>query len=470
MRHFTLLLSLAFLCTCNRAQPTDEVPWKGASFLQPVTTSLTVVNASADTLELDISTRDVPDFVEGDYPGKLLPGDSATVSLDIFVAADCFVGLGFNHSLRPLLPGLDRKLVLTDSMRNAGPWEAHYTYLDGNLLPIRPAGRQPEMTDTLDHLRTELTARYAASWSQTKADAPAVWLDSFVRHEVDLAVLSDVFDKKGYMQFFYGDTLTISPQLLSRADLILNNPDYYDNVLYNRLIGSVAMYTHQGPADASSSAGARNYGRISDYLITKFPLPQQRSESLSAFAFNQQADQRMYEGKDENLARIRKELSPAYLRRLDEQQGRLIAARSNASGIKILLNSELLTTTGDVAKPSDKRTKPLTLYKFWFEGCYPCIVQQPAEAKLLERYPELELVYVAFETARKNWLPYIEKHQPPPAKHFYLSKQQKPILIDALGSVGAPTYVLVHEEEVVCRQCPKPDDPLLEKMIVGLLN
>lgn len=46
-----------------------------------------------------------------------------------------------------------------------------------------------------------------------------------------------------------------------------------------------------------------------------------------------------------------------------------------------------------------------------------------------------------------------------------MSSNREDLIADALGSLGAPQYVLVGEDGIICRACPKPSDGKLLSLI-----
>ena len=450
-------LLLCWLLSACAPDPDARPPWAGVTFTDPLTTSFTVRNDTKTARPLALSTEFVPELPPGAYPDSLGPGEVATVELDLHRPVDIFLRLGGHESLRPLLPGQDRILLLGErGLRNAGERADVYAYLDERLLPIRPVGRQPEATDDLGRYLDTLRQRYRDSIRRPTPPAPADWVTEFTEREAELLAAFDTYGLRGYYRFFYADTLALPVSLQSLADRLLADPAYADNLTLPSLLYVRAYHAGELRYPELGSARARNDRLITDYLADSLPPSPHRDDLIANYVLTEQADDRLYSGKPENLARLTALLPTDYRAQLlrnqpgpDADDGELLA----------ILRAPLDNQRGERAVPLSNRGAPVTLYKFWFEGCYPCLVQQPHEAELLAKFPDLGLEYVAFKTARDRWQPYLDRHEPPTDHHWFVP-------VDWPLRSGAPTYVLVDREgEVRCRSCPKPSDPLLGRMI-----
>ena len=75
-------------------------------------------------------------------------------------------------------------------------------------------------------------------------------------------------------------------------------------------------------------------------------------------------------------------------------------------------------------------------------------------------------MYVTHSTAGQVWPEYLAKHAPPAHRHFRVGSSQIKALTAAIGTTGAPTYVLLDGEgKAVALPAPKPEDPLLVELV-----
>ena len=407
-----------------------------------------------------IRAANYPNFDPSDYGSSLLPGKRTNVTADIFQPLSVFVEVNDIPTIRTTFPGMDRHLVWTgDAFENRGVHVLPYDYYDDHTEELTRPGNAPAI-ENLDEYGDTLTARYLAYDATAKGVEP--WLADFTRRSVAVEIPYRQMHLRAFYAFMMADTLFVSDSLNTRVRAQINDPENFN----------VPAYVDLWRVDVHYQAELRGEHKwpqkdraITQWIIDSFPFSGKQYDAIASMLYNQLHEERMYEGKEENMESMLEVLPNDYRAKLDRVAAELEAERATDDGDQVFLAHELVDLDGGRTTANAARRKPNTLFKFWFAGCKPCIMQQPAEAQLLQDYPDLEIVYVAFKT-RKDIIPdYLAKHQPPTDRHLYLPMEETAVMRAATGRAAAPTYLLVMGEEVVCRNCPNPSDASLEEML-----
>lgn len=468
---FSLLFLSLVLSACGTSAENDnaeKVPWASASFVAPLATEITFTNAGSNTRNLDLDLHRYHIDLDGVVPDSLAPGESYTVTVDVHRPRYLFYRSGRHESLRLFLPGRPRILVHGDStITETGPFAAEYAYLDRVLMPINPVGRRPPVVDDIaqfqkEHYQSSLTHLDTIS----KPDGLPAYVDPLIKRTLEVDSYSEAFGTRFYLRFFYKDTLDIAMEMRDSLRTILARPRYYHTPQYSRAFEGLSVYEGEPLNDPALSVSTNNRRSITYGYLSSFPVADRFEDAVATRLVEDIANPRVYLGKMENIDTLKGALSAEYLAVIDKTERSAIERSAAPNGMAELVAARLSLPDGTVAAASSLSEKPLRLYKFWFAGCYPCLVQQPYEEKLLSAHPDVELIYVVHSTAKKTWLSYLDEHQPPAGHQLFTGRSELDLVKAAAGTTGAPTYVMTDADgKVICRPCPKPNDPLLETMM-----
>ena len=460
--------------SCAPAPKEEKV---SASFSAPVPTRFTLVNASDSTINVSFW----PEYALADFgahtPDSLAAGDSTTVTLELHQPGFVVTSMAYRRNYYDLLPGYHRTLVYEAAANiTQGPHTGTYQALDRTKEWL-PWTIGAELTgllyeDFLEHMG-ELGARALDSLYVFKEEHPELSADLANRMEAEirLRALKNMTGYTNYRRFFYGEEHPLPRWLTDTVDAALAAYTYGEVPDYGELLKSLTIVRQNARMDVAQekqSAATRNYTAL---MHAYLELPDDPT------GYTARGDLAMeIIGKDRDFTNRQMIMDtllnavPEDFRRRVLAYGEAFAASRDASGLQTLFTSRLREEHGDSVQVAEQRDSRLTLYKFWFAGCYPCIVQYPHERDLLTQYPELQMHTIAFETESEAWSAYLRNRRPPGGRHFFVAPEQSKLVEDALGGLGAPQYVLVGEGEVICRSCPKPSDPLLAEKIEGALG
>ena len=442
-----------------------EVPWKDASFTEPITTTLTFTNEGAKTREFSARIQEYPLDFKAVLPDSLYPRDSATVTVDIHQPHYVFCASEYSLSLRILLPGLDRALAHTDSgVVEIGPHTLEYDYLDAVLLPLNVVGRQPPTGTDLLEIQREYYSKARAHYDTVVVpEGLPTYIRPLLEHTIELASFSESIVSHNYHLFFMEDTLSVPNAISDSLGRMLAQFAYYDSPEYNRSFICWAQFT--GEADHNSAYDVTSNlmtSRARGYL--KFPISERRADATASHLAYLLTDQRVYLNKSETIDTLRASLPESYQAAVATIERSATAKSASEKGLLHLLVTDYQTPDGSRRSIGSSSERKFRLLKFWFAGCVPCLAQQPYERELLAAYPNVELIYVAHNTQPDTWRAYLEEHKPPAARQYLVPKQQTKEVLAAAGTTGAPTYVMVDANgQAVCQPCPKPSDPLLRQ-------
>ena len=448
-----------------------------ASFPAPVPTRFTLVNAIDSTLDVTFW----PEYALTDFgrqtPDTLAAGDSLTVVLELHQPGFVVTEMAFRRNYYDLLPGQDRTVVY-DAAANVtkGPHAVTYHALDRTKEWL-PWTIGAELTgllyeDFLEHME-ELGVRALDSLRVFKREHPELPADLANRMEtkIRLRALKNMTGYTNYRRFFYGEENALPPWLNDTVDAALAAYTYGDVPDYGELLTSLTIVRQNATMDVAQekqSAATRNYTAL-QLAYLELPDDPTGYTARGDLAMEIIGKDRDFTDREVIVDSLLSSIPEDYRRRVLNYREAFAASRDE-SGLQALLTSRLLEEQGDSVRVAEQRNSRLTLYKFWFAGCYPCIVQYPRERDLLTRFPELQIHTVAFKTKSEDWSAYLQNRRPPGDRHFFVAPDRSKLVEEALGSLGAPQYVLVGEGEVLCRSCPKPSDPLLVQTIEGALG
>lgn len=475
LKFHTLLIVFIWALTAGCSEQIEEqrdtAPWEDVTFLGKATTYFTLVNTGADSISYRYDMdRNQPS--QKHYSGKLGQGDSIRVKHSLFRPIRSFLGINGTSMTGPyLLPTLSRRISWDgDSYKDTGTNSIYYGYLktlddafpsvgDASLLEL-PLDEVQQHQKGLTQEALKQGEAYAASNSVSK------WLKDFYQREAALKGAAALESQRGYLDYAYKKTLSLSPQVHHWIDSLLDDPNNLTMPTRDKLRQSHS-YNEAAPPVPGMTLGNRNNRLDFEDIADSFPTDDADlyHDFLAEWTENQLLDYSTYANKDELIARAREILPADYVQQLDYIRDS-INARISSDGAALKLLALPFASTSDTLTPLLHRTKPYTLYKFWFPGCRPCVSQYPFERELLAEYPNLELVNVAYETRKDHWREYIQKNEMPGSQQLYLPKQKREAVRAALGMLGAPRYLMLGPgNKLACRNCPKPNDALLAKLI-----
>ena len=462
-----LLMLLFAACAPAPPTPTDEVPWKDATFTDPITTTITFANTGPAIKEFRANVQDYPLDFKAILPDSLAPGDSAELTLDLHRPCYVFYASEFNITLRILLPGLPRSLVHGDSgVVETGPHKLVYDYLDEVILPLNLIGRQPPIgTDLLQLQATYLAKAYAHYDTVAVPENLPKYIQPLLERTFQLAAYREGITSHFYHLFFIGDTIAVPAALSDSLGRLLARAPYYQSPGYNDAFISWAQLLGE-PAHDPERSVTTNIMASRARAYRNFPLAERRADAIASHLAYLQSDQQVYLDKEAHMDSLGASLPEAYRLTVAEIEQSATARSASAEGLLNLLDQEWETPAGKRRAIGAASDGELRLLKFWFAGCVPCLTEQPYELTLLAAYPEVELVYVAHSTTPDTWRKYLDRHKPPAQQQYLVSDTKLKTVVAAAGTTGAPTYILVDAAGApVCQPCPKPSDPLLGQII-----
>ncbi|CAH0998750.1 hypothetical protein LEM8419_00098 [Neolewinella maritima] len=461
-------LSLILLFgSCSADPNTEQVPWQSASFVDPIPTTITFVNAGSSAREISGRVQDYHLDLGVILPDSLQPGDSIRVALDLYRPRYVFYQSEYNVNLRMVLPGLDRVLVHTDSeMVEVGHYALEYAYIDRVILPLNLIGRQPPT-------ETNLVKLQQAHFQNAKAHFDTVtipeglpsYIPSLLLRTLELASFFESTMSHNYHLFFLEDTVPVPAIMLDSIESLLAQEAYYQSPTYTDVMINWAQIVAEENYDTSYGSSTNLMtARANAYI--KFPITSRRADAIADHLAGLIVDQRVYLNKEENILKLKQHLPPAHLVTITDLERSTIARSTSIEGLQQFLESKWEIPNGSQQTIGKKGEMKFRLLKFWFAGCMPCLKEQPHEQKFLTEHPEVELIYVAHSTRPDTWKSYLEEHRPPTQRQYLIPHAGLKDVVAAAGTTGAPTYVLVDSDgSPVCQPCPKPSDPLLSDFV-----
>lgn len=477
LRQHTLLLlifwTLTAGCSGELGERGEAIPWSDLDFLNRQFTTLTFVNASKDSVSYYI--RELQDeFYRGGFEGALPPGDSVVLPMKLWRPECSYLYLEGRDGLTAhLFPGFHRTLIWNDGFSDRGAHAASIysplRLLDQELEQQGPSTPVSLPIDQILSFYRPKTAYFDRITDSLKSTGNHPdWLPGMLRRQAHLIAAGEIETIRGYRRMAYLDTFNLPPAIDQRMDSLLTDPDNLSAPNYRSFLNR-RMFISRTPADTLPSPRGAGHGLTQRYLTENFLTS--RPGMLAAFLEEKIHSTQQYGGKDDLIERGMASLPMDYQEYLKEVQQTLAGKNSNDAAVVTLLRANLQTPDGRKAKLSTSPGDELALYKFWFPGCAPCVRQYPYEKKLLAEFPNLELTYIGYLTPEKVWSDYVANNDLPTSRQYFLPNENKPLAKDALGVLGAPRYVLIGDKgEVLCRACPKPDDPSLRSLIREGLN
>lgn len=474
--HLTLTLTFlsVLFCACSGVDPEETrlYPWAEATFAEPREATIRITNGGSAARDLGFDLRRYHENLGKELPDSLTPGATAFVTVRTHHPRYFYLGAGNYHQHHLLLPGRSRHLILEDSTaREMGEFAAEYDYLDGVLQPLNPARRQAPKIENLQDFYTAESEKVRRHLDTVfpPAGLPA-YVDPLMRRIARLHPYEDVLSMQHYYKLFYKDTMELSSALVIALDSLVRQPVTYQTPQYEMMQQGLAARHVRLDWDPAESFKSNRAAAMLAGLLNGFPLPERQHDAMADYAAQQIGNSYVFSGKMEIIDTLRKSLPEAYRRRLDTIERRAIELAASPNGLAEFIKTEFEDPNGEIKSVAGLTTKPLRLLKFWFAGCYPCILQQPHEEKIIANYPDVDLVYVAHSTDPGQWQPYLDRHRPPTDLQLYVPLKKRALIEAAAGTTGAPTYVMISAAgETICRPCPKPEDPLLGKMIAEAL-
>lgn len=468
-----LLFVLAITAGCNDRieEKRDTAPWESLSYLNQANTGFSLINRSPDSISYRFSSN-LEQLSRGVTEGKLGPKDSTLFEQSLFKPIRVYLEVNDTAVSGPyLMPGLHRQMQWTGNKTfDGGQHSLAYDYLrtlnasfpfrgDVSLLSL-------PLEDVYEHGLALSQNAIKQSEAYTSKNQVPVWLVDFYQREATLKSAAALESVRGYLAYAYADTLELPIRVHHWIDSLLDDPG---NLMMpaNDKVRRSHTYNEAAPPQSGMTITNRNNRLDFEGIADSFPTDNAdlRHNFLAAWTENQLFSSLTYANKDELIARAREILPADYVHQLDYIRDS-INARISTDGDALKLLAMTFLSASDTLTPLFHRTKPFTLYKFWFPGCRPCVKQYPFERKLLAEHPNLELVNVAYETRKDQWREYIKANDMPGSQQLYLPKQKRKAARAALGMLGAPRYLMLGpENKLICRNCPKPNDKSFASLI-----
>lgn len=468
---------LLFVVGCSVSDPeahqAENVPWTEASFIDPLLTEITFTNADDVPHTLGTDLRGYYEDLGDRIPDSLLAGESVTLTVELHYPRYLYHGSGDFHSTRLVLPGYARHLVHEqDTVRERGDYAAEYAYIDAVIMPLNlPRQVAPDISSLDDFWKSKNRTARAHLDSLEIPEGLPDYIPSLIGRSVEINSYSTTLSMRSFYRLFRKDTLAVSSAMTDSISALLKRPGYYQTPEYNGLYEKLSTYKGETTLPVSTSVSANIHAGITAGYLDGYPVPARQYDAIGERIAQDITNPRVYSGKMENMDTLLSLLPEAYRNKLAKIQREAIAAAASEHGLVNFIETTYDTPEGGEASVNELGTKPLRLLKFWFAGCMPCLIQQPNEAELLAKHPEVDLIYIAHNTDKEEWEKYLVRHKPPTALQLYVPLKERTAIQSAAGTTGAPTYVMVDDAgEMICRPCPKPSDPLLDKIIEGALE
>lgn len=463
-----LIWALTAGCSGATEEQTSPSPWSDLSFFNRKLTTMTLVNTSEDTLWY--YNRELQDeFYRGGSEGALLEGDSVVFPMKLWRPECTYLYLEGRSSIKShLFPGFNRTLVWKNGFINRGPHAT--TIYDPMMLldhQLKQQGPSTPITATTEDIlayyqeKTDYFDRVSDSLTSTK-NYPD-WVPDMLRRQAHLIAAGEVETIRGYRRMAYLDTFDLPQPADYRIDSLLSDMNNVSAPNYRSLLNR-RMFVKLSAVDSIPSPNGATNGLIRQWLTKNFLST--NPGMLAAFLEGEIHSSRQYRGKDDLIESGIASLPPDYQIYLTELQQTLAEGSSNDSATLSLLATTFQSPDDKFTKLPEAQDGELLLHKFWFPGCAPCVRQYPHEKLLLEEFPDLRLIYIGYITTPTAWADYVADHDLPTNQQYFLPNKKNQLAKDALGILGAPRYVLTSGgTKILCRVCPKPDDPSLHKLI-----
>jgi thiol-disulfide isomerase/thioredoxin len=462
---------LLLLVSCSSLDPddiADRAPWAEATFLDPLTTTISFTNGDTVSHDLRVKLFGFREDLNRAVPDSLAVGETYKYTVQIHRPFYVFYGSGYRISMRLLLPGKSRYLVYGESsISETGPFATEYNYIDEVLMPLKQPGRTPGSLENV----TEYHQR-ALSIAQQHFDTipRTTVLPGYVVPMLEDAIRAGAYHEalsiRGYYMFFYGDTIQVSERFIDSAQSFLARSEYNLTPQYVDLQESLARVIGISDHDSKHESSRNNANAVTKSYLSQYLDADRQYDAVATHLVSLITNEKMHLGKMENIESLYAILPPHYQKALDGIEQEAIDRTASLNGLADFMKTPLLTSSDEKRQPNTLSEKPLRLLKFWFAGCYPCLIEQPHEQELLAAYPDVDLIYINYSTSKDVWLEYLKKHQPPAHFQLHIPGMRTKLVRSAAGTTGAPTYLMVDMEgETVCRPCPKPSDPLLGEII-----
>jgi hypothetical protein len=468
---------LLFVASCSVSDSgrnmLENVPWAEATFLDPLPTTITFTNSDTVARDFRIKLDRYLDDVAAEFPESLSPGQSVTVTAYMHRPRYLFYQVGYYRPLLLLLPGLSRHLTVKDNeVVEIGSFASEYNYMDCVMKPFQQVGRQaPSLENVAEYYRMldQKSSQHFDTFPHP-AELPP-YIVPLVERAVVASTYKQALSAREYYTYFYSDTLPVATVLTDSIAAFLMQSSYNATPDYTNLYETFARFRGEKNTDANQSLTTNHTNSITLAYLGGNLSPGHRNDAIATYLSKLMTSGEVYFGKMENIDALYFTLPPAYQQALDVMERKANKRRVSTNGLTEFLTTPLLALDGTERDPGKVGKKPLRLFKFWFAGCTPCLKQQPYEKTLLATHLEIDLIYVVHSTDEEVWPKYLEKHQPPANYQLYVAKNQTKAVRQALGGLGAPSYLMLNaDNEVVCQPCPKPSDPLLGEVINGAMK
>ncbi|NJC27151.1 TlpA family protein disulfide reductase [Neolewinella antarctica] len=361
------------------------------------------------------------------------------------------------------MPTYDRHIsVGEDTVKNIDENKRRYDYLDHRFTELVRGNRWPSNLVSIDIMVNDFRREYRVTDTlNSKNDGAKDWLRAFGAEEAELFAYSRSLHLANYLRYIGQDTLLLSETTENKIiDLLGTNALYY-RPSYIDLFREYSWY-HR----IDNNLSGADYV-LRDFLTLYF-LPAHRNDAVAYYIdMVNNSSWTEFEDRDQYDS-IRNSLPPSH-------QGLLSVNPFDATKVAASKKDDLLQFFGRefVADENNRKRKILnddidkiTLYKFWFVGCRPCVVQQEFEQGLLEEFADLEIVYVCHSSSKSSWLNYQQELSVDVKYGVYVPSVTSEDLETATGRLGAPLYVLMDgAEEIVCDDCPNPSGNTLRELI-----
>ena len=118
-----------------------------------------------------------------------------------------------------------------------------------------------------------------------------------------------------------------------------------------------------------------------------------------------------------------------------------------------------------------KHPKKIILIDFWASWCRDCILALPKTKELLERFPNLDVVYFSVDRSEDQWKKGLEKYGISDKENYFFEEGWKNEFTNTIDLNWVPRFILVDSTGKIAHYyATSPSDEALIKSIEELLK